>query len=349
MEKNMMNKLTRKSLGMIITALFLLRPGYCETKKISSLEEWYKWPCIFHIDEQKVFVIDRSLKKVVVYSRKDYCPLIQFGRPGQGPGEFSLILQTYVSTESIMITTSERISIFSHQGKLLEEIKNPRLYPIIKLENCFFQERYQSNMITYEILDDKFKKKKELYSAGSGVTPRDPKTNKFIGNLVHHHNHGLVTQQYIVIGDTEKGFYFKIFDHKGRLIREISHQVDRRCVNAEDKKMIMNEVIERAKKARQWEMLKSQINYIFSKYFPVYFDFFIQDEKLYVFGYPMPNKKQNVSIFDLKGELLSAKIIPYIGFNYFRNHTYFIYKGFLYYLFDNEESEKWELRAVKIE
>jgi hypothetical protein len=349
MEKNMMNKMIRKSLGMIIAALFLFRPGYCETKKISSLEEWYKWPFIFHIDEQKVCVIDKNLKSVVLYSRKDYRPLIQFGRPGQGPGEFSIILQTYVSPESIMITTSERISIFSHQGKLLEEIKNPQLYPIIKLENGFFQKRYQGEIITYEILDNKFKRKKELYSTRLEHLPIDPKTNKRIANLVYHHKHGLVTQHNIVIGDTEKGFYFKIFDHKGRLIREISHQVDRRRVNAEDKKMLMDELIERAKKSRRWELLKSKVNYIFSKYFPAYFDFFVQDEKLYVFGYPMPNKKQNVSIFDLKGELLSSKIIPYIGGNYFRHQMYFIYKGSLYYLFDNEESEKWELRAAKIE
>lgn len=344
-----MKQMMRKSLGMIIAALFLFRPGYGETKTISLLEAWYKWPFIFHIDEQKVCVIDKNLKIVVVYSRKDYRPLIRFGRPGQGPGEFSLILRTYVSPESIMITTSERISIFSHQGKLQEEIKNPRLYPIIKLENGFFQKRYQRDFITYEILDDKFKKKKELYSARSEDMPGDPKTNKRIGNLVHHHNHGLLTQHYIVIGDTQKGFYFKIFDHEGRLIREISHQVKRRRVKAEDKKMIMGELIERAKKSRKWELLKSRVNYIFSEYFPAYFDFFVQDEKLYVFGYPLPNERQHVSIVDIKGKLLSKKIIPYIGSNYFRNQMYFIYKGFLYYLFDNEESEKWELRAVKIE
>jgi hypothetical protein len=338
--------LMRKILSRVVLSFFFIHALHGEAVQ---LEELYKWPFIFHIDEQKVYVVDKLLKSIVIYSRKNYRPLLQFGRPGEGPGEFIDILAYQVFPEYIVISTPIRISFFSHQGKMLKEIKNPSLFPMMKLVNNFLIKRYNGDRIIYEILNEKLEKKKELYSAVEKDFPRDPQTHKLIVDLLVHHNHVVITREYIVIGDSQQGFYFMVFDHDGRPLGVISRKPNPRRVTAEDKNFIMGEYIAARKALNIWERDEARRDFVFSSYFPEYIDFFVQDEKLYVFGYPMPNGKQEVSILDIKGQWVKKKVIHFIGIDYFYSKRYFVYKSVLYYLFDNDETEKWEIGDVKIE
>jgi hypothetical protein len=92
--------LMRKILSVVVLAFFFMHGLHGEAVQ---LEELYKWPFIFHIDEHKVYVVDKLLKSIVIYSRKNYRPLLQFGRPGEGPGEFTDILSAQVFPEFIVI------------------------------------------------------------------------------------------------------------------------------------------------------------------------------------------------------------------------------------------------------
>jgi hypothetical protein len=232
---------------------------------------------------------------------------------------------------------------------MLKEIKNPTLFPMMKLVNNLIIKRYNGDRIIYEILNEKLEKKKKLYSAVEKDFPRDSRTNKLIVDLLVHHNRVVITQKYVVIGDSQQGFYFMVFDHEGRLVREINRKLNPRRVTAEDKNFIMDEYITARKALNFWEWDKARRDFVFSSYFPEYIDFFVQDDKLYVFGYPMPNGKQEVSILDIKGQWFKKKVIHFIGIDYFYRKRYFVYRGVLYYLFDNDETEKWEIRDVKIE
>jgi hypothetical protein len=342
----MSGRLIRKILCGFFLAFFL---SLVLTGEPVQLEELYKWPFIIEVDEQKVYVVDKLLKKVTVYSRENFRPLIQFGRSGEGPGEFTNIMMAQVFPENIVVTTPIKISFFSHEGKFLREIKNPSLFPVMKLAKNLFVKRYHNDRISYEIWNEKFKKKKELYTVVSQNFPRDSRTHKLIVDLVAHRNQVAITREYIVVGNTREGFYFKVFDHDGRLLGEIRRKISPRRLTAEDERFIMNEHIAARKALNVWERDKVRKNFVFSDYFPAYNGFFVQDEKLYVFDYPTPDGKQGVSILSIKGQFLKRQVIPFIGGDYFDRGRYFIYKGVLYYLYDNVETEKWEIRDLKIE
>jgi len=342
----MIISLMRKILSVVVLSFFFIHALHGEAVQ---LEELYKWPFIFHIDEQKVYVVDKLLKNIVIYSRKNYRPLLQFGRPGEGPGEFTDILSAQVYPEFIVISTPIRLSFFSHQGKILKEIKNTTLFPMRKLVNNLIIKRYNGDRISYEILNEKLEKKKTLYSTVQKDFPRDSRTNKLIVDLLAHRNHVAITRKYIVIGDSQQGFHFMVFDHDGRLLREISRKLNPRRVTAEDKNFIMGAYIADRKALNIWERDKVLKNFVFSNYFPEFIGFFVQYDKLYVFSYPMSNGKQEVTILDIKGQRFKKKVIHFIGIDYFYSKRYFVYRGVLYYLFDNDETEKWEIRDVKIE
>lgn len=110
----------------------------------------------------------------------------------------------------------------------------------------------------------------------------------------------------------------------------------------------MSELIRGATKNKIWNYLKARCKYTFSDYYPAYSDFFIRDEKLYVFGFEQADGKQPVTVLDLKGKVLKEFAIPYIGEEHFRFHDYQIYQEKLYYIHDNEETECWELRAIDL-
>lgn len=349
MRRRIMCYIRKITIGLI--TILLVSWLNSEIKTVAQLEDWYKEPSIFNMDKIYLYVVDKNRGQIVKYSRKDYKPVLQFGRSGEGPGEFRSIQSIQVIDQEIVISNVDRISIFSLNGLFQKDIRKPHgyTYKTAKIQNSFLFKRYSGKLNSYLLWDENFKKVKEIYSIPDKVRPRDRATGKRIVNLLPLLDFYRTGKNHIVIGDTQQGFFFKIFNADGRYLNEIKLKVTPRRITEEDRKRIMIELTRGEKRSKWWQQAKKRFKYIFPDYYPAYSDFFVRDEKLYVFGYESADAKQQVTVLNMKGNVLKQRAIPYIGEEHFRFHDYQIYEELLFYIFDNLETECWELRGINLQ
>jgi hypothetical protein len=150
---------------------------------------------------------------------------------------------------------------------------------------------------------------------------------------------------FISIADNFVGvqkFFFTVFDSEGNKLYDINRSYKRRKITDLDKKM-------RIKKAKEvmgeqkWKTFIIGTEISFPEYYPAYMNFEIDNGKMYVFAFPEKDT-QEIFILDLKGKLIKQIKIPIIDMPGYIEHSCFcIDKGKMYYMTENEETQKWEI------
>lgn len=93
-----------------------------------------------------------------------------------------------------------------------------------------------------------------------------------------------------------------------------------------------------------FEQSLRKYNLLYPEYFPAYSVFTVNDGKLYILIYPRKNEQQDLVVLDTKGNFL--KQLPvYMRFG---STDLCVFKGTYYYLKANENTENWEVRAIRI-
>jgi hypothetical protein len=142
----------------------------------------------------------------------------------------------------------------------------------------------------------------------------------------------------IFMGDTAKGFFFRVFNQKGEKLYDIKVEYEKRKFTEEDKTNFLNSI----KKSKYYERNKDRIMYKFPEYFPAYRLFYITSGKIYVFTYKKRDKMRELIILDLRGNVLKTTFFDYKNMST-------IYNDRFYYLKENEEEEEWELFVEDIQ
>jgi signal peptidase I len=151
----------------------------------------------------------------------------------------------------------------------------------------------------------------------------------------------------IYLGDTTNGFYFVVFDAKGKKLYEIKKDIKMKKVNNSDKKRMEND--NRNSWGSNWNWWKSQFNLVFPKYYPAYLNFSVYSKKIFVITYPnMLENTQVLLITNEKGDLLKEKKITAIDLNVIRNNQFYIYKEDMYYLKENENTGNFFIHIVNL-
>ena len=325
----------------------------------AQVDEVYKAPYIL-MDEDYICIFDYKLSKFVTYARKDFHKVAEFGRKGEGPGEILNSLNSMISLYDgdLYISHFPRVSIFSIKGKLKKEIKGPPdSGSFVPLGNNFVGMRHSQNdsmlsertCINYCLYNRQLNMIKDVLTIEYSRFARLGKS-KIQSLWVRDCFNFLVYKDKVFIGNTDKGFYFAVFDTQGKQLYEINLQYSKRPITDEFKNYVINRYRE-AVGEQGWNEYKARSEIVFPEYFPAYSNFTVADNKIYVFLYPDdPGKKQQeVYILDLKGELLKIKTIK-LSFGFIGDRSRLsIYNGKSYYLYDNEETEKWEIRFDEID
>ena len=326
---------------------------------VAKLDEVFKVPYIL-MDEDYICIFDYKLSKFVTYARKNFHKIAEFRRKGEGPGDILNSINSMVSFYNgyLYISHFPRVTIFSIKGKLKNEIKGPNdAGSFIPLGTNFVGISFPQNEsllseksgITYCLFDSQLKILKHVLTVEFKRFVTRSKS-KIRSLWVHDFINSLVYKEKLFIGNTVKGFYFAVFDMDGKQLYEINRKCQKRPITNEFKTF----VIDRYRKAvgdQRWNDYKSRSEIIFPEYFPAYSNFTVADNKIYVFIYPDdPGKKmQEVYILNLKGELLKIKTIE-VSYGFIGDGSRLsIYNGKRYYLYDNEETDKWEIRFDDID
>jgi hypothetical protein len=324
-----------------------------QAKTLKVLEENLRTPYLT-MDDTHICIWDYKSCKFFVYSFNGFSKISEFGRQGEGPKEFMPRPGTVtLRGDSIYVSQYPRLSVISKTGKLKKIIKSPTdAGGFIPFGRNFIGTRYPftkptdiMGKITVSLYDARLKKKKDI-SRGKFRKVSWPGLQKINVLYVRDCCKAIVYDKKLFIGISGNGFFFTVYDLEGNKLYNIVHHYKKRKITDEYKKY----QISRSKEVfdKQWKDYKSRVEIVFPEYFPEFANFAIDNRKIYVFMYPSGEPHQEVLILDLFGKLLDKIKIPLIGDGITVQVPLCIKNEKIFFMYDNESTEKWEIRFEKL-
>lgn len=327
-------------IGLIVFLLCL--SGLLLPMKLADLPELTKYPEIC-VNDNQIYIID--FPNIHIYSLKPFKHIKQFGKEGVGPGEFRDPTKLKTISDKLVVISPEKVIVFSSDGELANEFKTSweikQIYPVGKnyVGTTFEQKRKSIN-----IYDNSFKIIKNIYKGPLGqsifITSDFSKKQDIIA--IKDYVSYQVYEDQIYFGDTKKGFFFTVFDKSGNTVNEVNIKYKKLLITDEYK----SGYFKWKSKYPNWERYKKRYNYVFPKFFPAFRQFKITDNKAYFITYKNTGSADEVIITDLNGNLIKKSSFP--SDPYDRTGSIDICKGVVYYLFENEDEEMWELHAADL-
>ena len=147
---------------LFVAFFFHKAPAAGKVVTLNELES----PGMLIVDHERLYIPDGCAVKI--FSRKDFSLQKSIGRQGEGPGEFKYAPLIFISPDGIWVNSQDKVSLFSHSGKLIKEIKEKsrgsNYKPVGKGER-FIGQKIDMNSgnlyITYVLFDSELKAIKE--------------------------------------------------------------------------------------------------------------------------------------------------------------------------------------------
>lgn len=354
-----------KKVTMLIVLILFVFINFSNAKKVANLPEVMR-PVSIAVDGSQVFIADAIKESTIhIYTLKPFTHTKTFGKPGEGPGEFMSLPHLTVYPDHLLINGMKKLQIFSRDGIFKKEMKLPFMhfyfyYPLLSIGDHYVRLRLEPSaeekkfIFKADLYDKNFNLLKKFYQGGPPqlLPPRrgaKPKKNEL--DVVYDYLDLAVTHKRIFIVDSRKGFFIAVFDHQGHPLYEINKDYNRLKIPGEFKAEYMQE----QRSSPNWERLKQMFDYKFKEYFPAFFSFKIDNQKIYVTTYEKKGDNYEIVVLDLEGNILkrsscfplhplqrtSRRFISY-------SNEYDIVDDNIYYLVENKDTEEWELHTTEI-
>lgn len=339
-----------KSFCTLMILIFILAPVY--GKQIYLLPEVVK-PFRINVDENHIFIGDGAI--IYIYSKKDAKLLNKFGKAGEGPREFRLFpefsAELDIQKDGLLVNSLGKISFFSKTGNFKWEKKSPgyvlehfnrllgdkivgqrverdaeTLYLVVKFYNRDFGDELEFHRHKYYLQRGKHN------PIQRGI---------YISNIYIHDGQ-------VFIGGAIDSGTIHVYDQKGKKVREIKPPLDRVPFTSQDKQGWIDSYMSNDEYKQLYERRKKWFDY--PEYFPLFQNFLVADNRIYVQTYKR-NEKQGTNeffILDLKGNVIKRQWIPLVELWDFSPKPYTIRDHQLAQLVENQETEAWELHISQI-
>ncbi len=334
--------------------LFVAVDAYAKIDIVGSFEDVnFKFP-VLRVDKEHIFIVDNARRFGVICDKTNLKKIIHFGGPGEGPGEFGAIANFAVDERFIYVSGFPRLSIFSKDGKFVKELKaRTNVSGLMPMGENFvgnrarreYYDRECTHMIVdFSLYDSLLGKKKKLMDSKLPAYYMPRRKGKHIVNWIRDCIGAVVYKDRVYVGTTEKGFNFHVFDGDGNKLYEINRDEPRIAVTSEYKKKTLDG-LRKVYGKEKWQEYIATKEIRFVDYFPAYKSFFVNDDRIYVFSQPM-NGKYELTILDLKGNLLSKREFSQLIIGNVDSKLNYIENGKYYRLSDI--NERWMLFAITI-
>ena len=330
-----------------IACLILLLNFFLSAEKILTIDEPFKIPVLQKVDDENVYILDRPEVKLHVYSIKNPSDQFTMCKRGDGPGEFRYITNFSIWKEQYVVSGNEKLIYFDKNGRLLKEKRVPYAHSsIIPLENMFLCRIFENfpgqTIISTTLYESDFSSPKKLdeFIVDQPYRGKNRKINNYFCRDYIGYS---VMNQSIIVGNTQKGFYFCVYDKRGKKLYDITKEYKKIPLTEDQKKAQLGLWKNEFGQAWYRELMASK-NLVFPEYFPAYESFVAQENKIFVRLHPIIDHSQELIILDMKGKEISRHKVPIAGLLSricIRNSRY-------YYLRDNPDQETWELHAAKL-
>lgn len=304
-------------------------------------------PQRIYIDQEQFFITEGAT--ISIYSLKDFKLQKKFGKRGEGPGEFKESgegIKLEFKPENIIVISYGRISYFTRDGQFIKEarISNPRRFEFQELGSGFVGTELtvekKGVFFTVNLFDKNLKKGKEIYRFKHPFYPRSKPINPVF----------LRTSTYYVY--REKIFYddedgiIHVLDSSGKELYSIRHRYER--VKVKDIHRNRYLMFWKLDLKPEYDAFKDRLR--FPAAFPPIRNFHIIDNKIYVITYKEKYNRCKMLVFDMGGKLLKEVFVSLVDINMLipaQYNYYTIHEDKLYILWDNQETEEWELHVEK--
>ena len=326
-------------------------------------------PTCIKVDSGKIFIMEEE--SICVFSLDDFSLLFKFGRRGEGPGEFKSPPYVIPRPTHLFVLDTNKALLVSLAGELIEELKIPFYYnygffPLLSVgENYvgFPLERIEGQGFGHigRLYDKAFQSIKDIYGYVPSMVPPPPppprpgetsrtfpkQDYEAIPDYVDLAEH----KDNFFIADTRKGFFITVFNSQGNVLYEIDREYNKIKVPKIYRDTYMKELHEQS----NWERLNNRYNFVFKDFFPAFFAFKIDNQKIYALTYAQKDSLYEVIQMDLKGNFLNKSFIfPFKPFGRL-NETFFlisndfdIHADQIFHLEYNYDTEVIELNITPI-
>ena len=322
----------------LLSPVILIFSVLINSSVIQDLEKPYG----LYVNKKKIFIFDGSTYSYKIYSLNDLKKIGEFGRKGEGPGEFRGSHEVSFSANKIFLCGSFTLFRFSENGELLDQSKKPSFLYLKPVGNNFVGKQIEYNrkeLKSYNIVslyNKKFQVIKKIYMQFKRKMKSESKNIKQDIMMVEPLFKVQTNADKIFIADCRKGFHVEVFNSFGDYVYSISMNLPKVRITQE----FRDRVMKMYKSSKLWIENKRNFNYIFPNYFSDIKTFRVADNKIYIVTYLKKGEKNQLFILDLKGGMIKETFIPFKSRIYDFNNDYF------YYLEDIEE--EWTLFSINL-
>ncbi len=335
-----------KAVGLLVW-LVVLASSIFGAERVITLEDEYRMPILLGVDQEQFYVFDTKRIVINEYSLKSGSRLRSFCRKGQGPGECRWIKHLSFHNNRIAVSAGEKVMYFDRNGRYIEESKAPYAHIIIIPigENFIcqvIQNGRSKTLITARIFNSDFSNPRELeqFVDTKEYRAQNGKANIYIFKDFFGYD---VTDQTAVVGNTQKGFHFGIYDKDGNKVHSIEREYKKIKVTEEHKKDHNARLLNLIGQAR-YKRSRQKYNAVFPEHYPAYKDFVAHDQNIYVRLYPIVNNTQELLVMDLKGNTISRHSVPTTD----TEQGFKIWKSHYCYMKEDPDQEKWQLHLLPL-
>ena len=334
---------------VFVFAVSILGFTFCVTADSKVLLTELVNPDSIKLDEENIYITDNAT--IHIYSKKDLKLKHQFGKIGEGPGEFlgnakttRAPLDIYLTSKSIVVYSYNKVSYFDKKGVFIKELRTQDRSTNFKPLGSGYAGRLMiaDKKMRYRTLNIYDSKLKGLTTVSKVPHPLKDRKRGF---RMAEAPMAFTTYKNRLYAAFNEDLVVKVYDVNGKYLYSIKHDYERIKVKQADKDKLTNFI----KTHPRFESIR---NYLLPLYFPEHFpallDMFVSDGKIYAISGKNKKGKNECFTFNLDGTLLKRKIIKLAYKNEFDLSPHYIKDDTLYQLVEDEENEKWHLLVSKL-
>lgn len=335
---------------LILVVILLVFPLTGFSAKIVPLSDLVN-PDSILIDEGHIYITDGG--NIYIYDT-DFALKKKFGKRGEGPGEFKINpagvikLQVYLQPDHLFINSLGRVSSFTKDGIYKNQIdvnSGKNFQPVGTGFAGYSQNKRIKNTlyVSVNIYDSGFQTVKEIFSREYYVQTHTDFNLIRLGCGNKGRAHYLVYENQVFI-EGEKDM-IHVFDEKGNKKYDIHLDYEKLKISPKHREAILDDLYTLFTSPLMRRLIKEKG--IFPTYFPARF-FHIADGKIYIPTYKKKAGKNEFVIYTTKGKFLKKIFLPLKDRTLLLPYPYAVKDSTFYQLFDNEDSESWDVHIAGI-
>jgi hypothetical protein len=327
----------------LVCLLFI--PGITFAEKVAPLPGLLV-PQSVTIGNGRVYITEGT--SIYIYSLNHLKLIKKFGREGEGPGELKrIIYRIDIRPDHIIVNSEGRISHFSLDGDFIKQANATATavnYKPIgdRYVGMRFAREKKNLVFVIGLFNKKLAAVKEIHRFNYPFQPGKPINPTDIRICSYH-----VGDDKIFI-DKENGV-IDVYNRDGNKLYTIDPGIERIKISAAQKKRYLDAWKSSHMLREEYKAFKERLK--FPKYFSYIRNFHVIDGKLYILTFKELNGANELLIYSLTGKPLKRTGVPLLNTEMLLPQVYnfyTIYRGKLYRLVENPDTEAWELHISGI-